>query len=439
MRRLAKRPEGASLAGGALAARWKVMMMRSLLVVVFLLGLAACASPPDLAKAPAASPPVLGAFRGDPPATTAEAWAGRRSPLLRKAFLEAIYGQRPDLGQPTVESRETLAVEDVGDATVEQWTVRLGKAEPARRFHVILALPKATGRPAPLIILELFCGNRAAVPGHPESVVENRDILPAPCRSTTLDPVAKIFFGKRINGPDIAKVTARGYAVAMFYPGEIVPDDPDLAPAALAALQPGVPAERRGGALAVWSVMFSDAYDVLTADPRLDAARTAIWGHSRHGKAALLAAAFDPRFAAVIAHQSGRGGASLTHSGAGETVKQITDAYGFWFGAAYARQASQPATDLDQHQLIALIAPRPLLLGNAMGDGWSDPAGAFRAAQGADPAYRLLGSSGFNATDMDDFRPGDGIVWWSRGGGHGVTTEDWDAFLRFLDKAMPAR
>ncbi|MBX3479721.1 MAG: hypothetical protein KF842_04930 [Caulobacter sp.] len=414
-------------------------MMRSLSVVILLLGLAACASPPDLAKAPVASPPVLGAFRGDAPVTTPAQWSERRVPLLRQAFLSEVYGERPDLGAAVVETRETLAVEDVGGATVEQWTVRLGQAEPARRFHVILALPRATDRPAPLIILELFCGNRAAVPGHPESVVENRDILPAPCRSTTLDPVAKMILGKRISGPDIATVTARGYAVAMFYPGEIVPDDPELAPAALAALQPDTPADRRGGALAVWSVMFSDAYDVLAADARIDAKRVAIWGHSRHGKAALLAAAFDPRFAAVIAHQSGRGGASLTHSTAGETVKQITDAYGFWFGAAYARQATSPSPDLDQHQLIALIAPRPVLLGSGMGDAWSDPAGAFRAAQGADAAYRLLGSPGFNATDMHDFRPGDGIVWWSRGGGHGVTTEDWDAFLQFLDKAMPAR
>jgi hypothetical protein len=415
------------------------MMIRVFALLVSLLGLAACASPPDLATTPAASPPVLGAFRGDPPVATAQDWSARRAPLLRQAFLDEVYGQRPDLGAAVVETRETLSIEDVGEATIQQWTVRLGEAKPARRFHIILALPKPSGKPAPLIILELFCGNRAAVPGHPESVIENRDILPAPCRSAAMDPIAKMILGKRINGPDIAKVTGQGYAIAMFYPGEVVPDDEELGPAALVALQPDTPADSRGGALAVWSVMFSSAYDVLTADKQIDPRRVAIWGHSRHGKAALLAAAFDPRFAAVIAHQSGRGGASLTRSSAGETVKQITEAYGFWFGAAYARQAGQPVLDLDQHQLIALIAPRPVLLGSGMGDGWSDPAGAFRAAEGADPAYRLLGSKGFRAGNMQDFRPSDGLVWWSRDGGHGVTTEDWLAFLQFLDKAMPAK
>jgi dienelactone hydrolase len=191
-----------------------------------------------------------------------------------------------------------------------------------------------------------------------------------------------------------------------------------------------VPADKRAGALVVWANLFSKAYDVLSVDPRFDAKKIVAWGHSRYGKASLLAGALDPRFAAVIAHQSGRGGASLTRSIAGESLAQITSSYGFWFTPGYARGV--PA-DVDQHQLIALNAPRPVLLGTGRGDSWSDPAGAFKAAQGADPAYRLLGSPGFNATGLSDYRPEDGLVWWSRPLGHGVTTADWRAFLEFLD------
>ena len=91
--------------------------------------------------------------------------------------------------------------------------------------------------------------------------------------------------------------------MAIFYPGDVVAGRP--LPAAAPALE-AIGGAPRAGALAVWATLFSRAYDVLAADTRFDARRIAIWGHSRHGKAALLAGAFDHRFAAVISHQSGR-------------------------------------------------------------------------------------------------------------------------------------
>ncbi|MCE3288799.1 MAG: putative acetyl xylan esterase [Caulobacter sp.] len=404
------------------------MRLPFLAVLSGMVVLAACASPPNLRKQPDATPPVLGAFRGDPPVTTAADWA-RRRPLLQTALLDAVYGHPPDLGPATVEARETLTLPRTDGMDMEQWTVKLGDGSNRRRFHMLVAAPKGVAH-APTIVMELFCSTRNAVEGRPASVFEDVAALPGPCRSHDLDAVLTIVLGKRIGGPDFAQLAKRGYAVALFYPGEVAPDDPDLGPPALAALQPGVPADKRAGALAVWADLFSKAHDVLGADPRFDAGKMVAWGHSRHGKAALLAGALDPRFAAVIAHQSGRGGASLTRSIAGESLAQITTSYGFWFTPAYAKGVP---LDVDQHQLIALNAPRPVLLGTGAADGWSDPAGAFKAAKGADPTYRLLGSPGFNARDLHDFRPEDGVVWWSRPLGHGVTTADWAAFLDFLD------
>ncbi len=390
--------------------------------------LAACASPPNLSKQPDATPPVLGAFRGDRPVATPADWT-RRAPLLKTALLDAVYGHPPDLGPATVEARETLNLPGTEGMVMEQWTVKLGDGSNRRRFHMLVAAPKGVAR-APMIIMELFCSPRGAVEGRPSSIFEDASALPGPCRSHNLDPVLTVILGRRISGPDFAQLAKRGYAVALFYPGEVVPDDPGLAPPALAALQPDVPADKRAGAIAVWAALFSKAYDVLSVDPRFDAGKMVAWGHSRHGKGSLLAGALDPRFAAVIAHQSGRGGASLTRSIAGESLTQITDSYGFWFTAAYARGV--PA-DIDQHQLIALNAPHPVLLGTGAADTWSDPAGAYKAARGADPVYRLLGAPGFTAQTLRDFKPADGVVWWSRPLGHGVTTADWRAFLEFLD------
>lgn len=390
--------------------------------------LAGCASPPDPSRIAPASPPVLGAWRGEPAVTDAGGWIERRAPMVRQALQDQVYGRFPDLPAAVVEARERLMLDDVGEAIIEQWVVRLGEGAAAPRFHILLAAPPGGG-PAPLVLVELFCGLRAAAPGRPDAVFEDPDVTPGVCRADIADPLAQLIFGRRINGPPIASLTSRGYALAMIYPAEVVPDDPDTAPAALAALQPGVPAASRGGALAVWAALFSRTLDVLEDDPRIDPARVAVWGHSRHGKAALLAAAFDPRLDAVIAHQSGRGGASLTRSGRGETVAQITGSYGYWFSPAFRGAAG---ADIDQHMLLALIAPRPVLIGAGLGDGWSDPAGAFAAAQGADPVYRLLGSRGLTARGLGDFDPQAGLVIWSRPGGHGVTTGDWQAFERFL-------
>ncbi|MDO9338376.1 MAG: hypothetical protein Q7T61_18440 [Caulobacter sp.] len=404
------------------------MKARVLILAGLLLTLAACASPPSLRNQPDATPPVLGAFRGDPPVASPEGWA-RRAPLLREALLDAVYGHPPDLGAATVEAREPLTLPGTAGMVMEQWTVRLGDGSNRRRFHMLVGAPKGAAH-APLIVMELFCSTRSAIKGRPASVFEETAALPAPCRSHNLDPVLTVILGRRISGPDFAQLAQRGYGVALFYPGEVVPDDPVLAPPALAALQPGVPADKRAGAIAVWADLFSRAYDVLSVDPRFDATKVVAWGHSRHGKASLLAGALDRRFAAVIAHQSGRGGASLSRGVAGETIAQITGSYGFWFTPGFARGV--PA-DIDQHQLISLNAPRPVLLGTGNSDAWSDPAGAFKAAKGADPVYRLLGAPGFGAADLHDFRPADGVVWWSRPLGHGVTTADWTAFLTFLD------
>lgn len=408
--------------------RGERMIFRGMILAIGLLALAACASPPDLRKQPDATPPVLGEFRGDRPVVTADDWK-RRAPMLREALLDAVYGHPPALGEATVEARETLTLPDIDGMDMEQWTVKLGDGSNRRRFHMLVASPKGVTK-APLIIMELFCSTRNAVKGRPASVFEDVAALPGPCRSHELDPILTVVLGKRISGPDWKQLAERGYAVALFYPGEVVPDDDVLGPQAIAALSPGVPAEKRAGAIAIWADLFSRAYDVLGADPRFDARKVVAWGHSRHGKAALLAGALDPRFAAVISHQSGRGGASLTRSIAGESLAQITTAYGFWFTPGYAKGV--PA-DVDQHQLIALNAPRPVLLGTGRGDSWSDPAGAFKAAQGADPAYRLFGAPGFNARGLHDYRVADSIVWWSRPLGHGVTTADWRAFLDFLD------
>jgi dienelactone hydrolase len=378
-----------------------------------------------------ARPGVLDAFEGQPPVTTAAQWEAR-APLLRAALQKNVYGRMPSAVAPTIQARTTIeSVLEKDGAAIEQWTVGLGGYG---KFNLIVITKAGDTRPRPVIVMENFCGNRPAFPDRPESVALTLTPVIDECNAGYAEPILETIFGRHINEPPVKTILERGYALAFFYAGDVVADVKTLAPEQLVQFAGDAPEGERPGAIAVWAWLYSRALDVLAADPRIDASRIAVWGHSRNGKSALLAAAFDPRIAAVIAHQSGKGGATLTRSIGGETVAQITTAYPHWFAKNYAgyggREAEIPA---EQHQLLALIAPRPVLLGNARRDKWADPPGAFRAAQGADAAYELLQAQGLNQDAMTEDNLDARIGWFMRGGLHGVTSRDWRNFLTFLD------
>ena len=386
----------------------------------------------DLVHREQTTPAVLGAFEGDPEVRTAEEWTTRRAPLLRKAFEKEVYGPVPmELDGVEVSRRVVDANYADGAGTLEEIDVRIGPGPDGPHFRIALALPKgaAPGAKAPLIVNENFCGNAGTM--------GTEALSDGGCMDEGFEAsVIRLIFGKYImKGPN-AEILKRGYAYATLYAGPFAADDKVAAKGQFEALAKMLPADRAPqGVVAVWAAAYSWALDVLEADPRIDASRTAAWGHSRQGKAALLAAAFDPRIEAVIPLQAGKGGGTLTRSYAGETVKQITKSYPHWFSPAYAAYSDREADiPVDQHQLLALVAPRPMMLGNGWKDVWSDPNGAFRAAVGADPVYKLLGAKGLTQASLKEKPNGGELEFFIRSGGHGVRVADWDEMLDFLDR-----
>jgi len=227
-----------------------------------------------------------------------------------------------------------------------------------------------------------------------------------------------------------------GYAVATAAYGEIEPDANDRGKEGPRGLAPE-PGPGDWGSIGAWAWGMSRAMDYFETNPRIDAKRVAVTGFSRIGKAALWAGACDERFALVISNCSGGGGAALSKRIFGETVENLAKGPGRWFCKNFGKYAGKEADlPMDQHELIALVAPRPVLILSATEDLWADPKGEFLAGVGADLVYRLLGADGISqkewpaAEKLLDSR----IGYYLRVGKHDVTADDWRAMIAYADK-----
>ena len=367
-------------------------------------------------------------------------WAQIREGYLAVLGAE-VYGQLPDSGLIEVVSRKVLdeAAFD-GRAVLEEFVLKAspgfnGVQAQSSAFLLDLLTPTSNDL-APVIILQTFCSRASSLP-HP--MVEGYSGASNEMGGL-FGSLAKMVFGRHICTPPIEALLDQGYALAFVQPSEFVADRPTQGLNMLAELSLGHEDERtRWGAIAAWAWQATKIVDVLETHDRLDRNKFVIWGHSRFGKSALLAMALDDRIDGAIAHQSGTGGASLNRNKRGESISSITKNYPHWFSQNYASFGDdETRMTSDQHLLLAALAPRPVLLGNARRDVWSDPNGAFRAAIGADTIYERLGAEGVRQERLDAFHPEAELSYWIRPGTHGVVKEDWEAFLMFLAAHFPA-
>jgi hypothetical protein len=230
----------------------------------------------------------------------------------------------------------------------------------------------------------------------------------------------------------------RGYAVASFYHGDIEPDRPN-APEGVRAQYAKMGKEYDWGTIAAWGWGLSRALDYMSTDKHIDAKRVAVVGHSRNGKAALVAAAFDERFALAIPLQAGCGGTAPSRGKIGESVKAINDHFPHWFNAEFKKFNEQPERlPIDQNLLVALCAPRPVLFPNAQQDTWANWEGQFEVLKAADKVYRFLGVEGLKAEKLPESEKlvDSRLGYYIRPGKHSMTTGDWKVFLDYADKNL---
>ena len=376
------------------------------------------------------------------PVSTPTDWYARRRPELLGLFADHIYGRTPDLTPAThVCLHEQTAVGTHGDATRTQVTIEWEQNGAACHVDLLIYLPAAT-RPAPCFMGLNFHGNHTT---------QDDIAIRLPTASWPEDDagashrrhMAEESRGSQRSRWPLAQILGRGYGLITAYCGDLTPDVPDGLAHGVGQLPTAHPWQERPGngwgAVGRWAWGLSRILDYCAVDPAIDETRVALMGHSRLGKTALWAGAQDARFALVISNNSGCAGAALSRRCFGETVAAITTRFPHWFCPTFHTYADREAAlPVDQHQLLSLIAPRPLYVASATDDLWADPRGEFLGLQAASSVYRLLGVA---MPELDAMPPANARItgavgYHLRQGGHDITSADWAHYLDFADRHL---
>ncbi len=371
--------------------------------------------------------------------TTRGQWEAKRRPELKELFQHYMYGRYP--AKPEKVTGKVL-FEDAkafgGKGTLKEVEVTFGPPNWPK-IYLLMALPHGPA-PAACFVGPNFGGNHLYT-DHPQVRVPTVWV-PANYPGVKDNKASAEGRGKQADVWSLEAAVGRGYAVATFYCGDIQPDRPGVGEGMRGTMPPPAPGVRPPDITATimwWAWGVHRAVDYLVTDKAIDPKRLAVVGHSRLGKTALLAGAFDDRLAVVIPHQAGCGGSapSRRHNDKAESVERINTSFPHWFCdnfKGFNKDTSK--LPFDQNCLVAVCAPRPVLFTNAEEDQWANPPGQFDVLRAANPAYALYGVEGVTAEKMPetgkllDTRLG----YWIRPGKHSMTPADWKVFMDFADR-----
>ena len=336
-------------------------------------------------------------------------WEKTRRPEILALFENNVYGQMPKLYDKlefSITKEDTAAMN--GKAHLKEVEIKVWKNNKFITIQLVLFVPNGRRGPVPAFLL-----------------INNRE-------RTNTDATRQI----KSDFWPAEMLVDNGYAISAFHVSDLAPDDKDTYQNGVLRLYPEQLAAENGmKAIGAWAWGASRVLDYLTKDRDIDSKRVAVVGHSRGGKAALWAGAEDQRFALVFSNCSGNTGAALSRRKFGETVHVINDHFPHWFCNNYKKfNDNEDALPIDQHMLIALIAPRPVYVTSASEDLWADPKGSYLSLINAQKVFSLYGIN----RPLPAIPPaiGSAIIhsklgYHNRKGIHNLTAFDWQQFISF--------
>lgn len=302
--------------------------------------------------------------------TAPDDWTSKRRPEILRLFETEVYGrapkQKPEL-KFQVDSVDASVLG--GKAVRKEVTIHVSTPRGKLPIQLLLYVPKS-GQTAPVFLGLNFLGNQS-IYSDPGITLSHSWIFGKPEAGIIDHKATEASRGTATSRWQVEQVIGRGYAVATICCGDIDPDIDDGFRNGVHPLfyRPGqiAPDDDEWGTIAAWAWGLSRALDYLETDSSINAKHVAVIGHSRMGKAALWAAANDPRFAMAISNESGCGGAALSNGVFGETVGLINAHFPHWFCRNFRKYNDrEELLPVDQHMLIALIAPRPVYVASAL-------------------------------------------------------------------------
>ena len=345
-------------------------------------------------------PALLTMLNGE--SVTAERWDVRRKEILDILDRE-IYGTAPSAPSEvrvTAEPNKKKYGDCAGKAVISDLTVSFDTENGVFSFPAVEVLPKCDGK-VPVFV---FLNFSADVP---------HKYFPA------------------------EELVDSGCAVVRIYYNDVTEDKDDGFSTGLAKMYDR--AHYTWGKIRMWAFAASRVMDYLETTEYADLSRVAVVGHSRLGKTALVAGAYDERFVLACSNDSGCSGAAITRGKKGERVKQITNKFPHWFCEKYRDYAEkEDEMPFEQHFLVGAIAPRRVAIGSALEDEWACPVSEYLCAVAASPAWELFGKTGLVHPDRlpevgDRFDEGN-VSYHLRAGTHYLSRADWAVYVDFLKK-----
>jgi hypothetical protein len=365
-------------------------------------------------------PPLLVTAEGKR-VTTSEEWRNVRRPQILSLFSNLVYGCVPEPESPiktVFKVRKTDPKFMDGKATRKDVQIRISNDKGAVEMLVLVFVPNKASKPVPAFMKHSFNNTKS------------RDFDAHPSKN-----------GRLRNGWPLGEFFDRGYGFIAVYQQDLVGHNEVEFLRGIHRLfyrkGQSFPQANEWGVLSAvaWGAM--RAMDYLETDSDIDHNRVAIMGHSKMGKATLWTAAQDERFALAISAQSGCAGAALWRRRSGETLEKMVTRFPYWLCRnAWKFVNNEEDLPVDQHMLLACIAPRPVYVHSGVGDTWADGRGEYLSAYHASEVYRLLGKKGLSSESSPPV--GEAIIesdvgYHIRKGGHSIEMYDWQRFLDFAD------